>query len=110
MDSTLARRFRSTVESLNYHFSAAFYIRVVAGATQTDPKSFNFAWIAAEKEGPYAHKFVAATPTTLDAGNTLVDRALKSLQTCMKEEKWPGYADNWEELELSPYYLRSIGL
>jgi PDDEXK-like uncharacterized protein DUF3799 len=107
-----ARNFSRVVEAHDrlYHLSAAFYIRVVAGATQCDPKAFNFVWIPAEKEAPYGTKFCPATPLTLQAGNVLVDRALAPYAKSMKEQKWPGYAETWEEIELSPYHLRSLGL
>lgn len=93
------RFFRSSVRRYNYHVSAAHYLKVVSNATKHQVD--NFAWIAMEKEAPYGHKFIIATPATLAKGRELADEAVLLYKDCVAAEAWPAYSDTWEELDIT---------
>jgi len=80
--------FSKTVASYEYFCQAAYYLQTARLAG----KKFNaFAFIAVEKEPPYACAVHFLDIVAIECGNKLNAGALETYRKCQAENRWPGF-------------------
>lgn len=75
---------------LGYHIQAAHY-RNIANVIMNTPLENSFAFIAQEKEPPYAVYVHEVHQVTMECGQKKVRRLLNQIANCYKKNEWPGY-------------------
>ena len=99
------RSWRHSVRKFGYYFQASFYLELLRDAGLVDP---NFLFIICDKTPPYEVVVREIGPRTLQLGALHVKQALELYQQCVKDDKWPFYAEGIEETEMSNYDLREL--
>jgi len=99
------REWRRSVKNFGYYFQAAFYLLLARSAGLVDP---NFLFIICDKTPPYEVVVREMGPRTLLYGDLHVEQALELYQQCVKDDKWPFYAEGIEETEMSDFDLREL--
>ena len=84
--------FARSVAKWRYHVQAAWYQRPL-GAEQ-------FLFVCVEKEPPYLVAVYAVTEAMFAAGARVADRDLARLAECRAADRWPGYADTIQPIDL----------
>jgi exodeoxyribonuclease VIII len=92
--------FGRAVWNYRYWVSAAFYVDGVAAVTGQELPFIFAAW---EKTPPYASGFYFAAPDMIAAGRAEYKRLLRVLRDCVVREKWPGYGDNIQPLQMPAF-------
>ena len=100
-----AREWRRSVKNFGYYFQAAFYLKLARSAGLVDP---NFLFIICDKTPPYEVVVREMGPRTLLYGDLHVKQALATYEQCVKDDKWPFYAEGIEETEMSDYDLKEL--
>lgn len=89
-----------------YHVQTAFYSEGYRQAFGEYPKAFVF--VVVEKTEPYGVSVFKASDDILNAGLIDCVRDLELYRRCLKDDKWPGYAEDKElDLSLPGYALKS---
>lgn len=102
-----ARSFPRDAWNLGYHIQAAFYRRGYQAHFGTyDPPPFAF--LAFEKEAPFAGIPYPAGPEFLDAGDREVSRLLRLFADCEESGAWPAYAPDLIYLEPPAWAKREM--
>jgi len=100
--------FAKSCANFGYHIQAAFYMRVIRNTTGHDP--LGFAFVAVEKEPPYAVQVFKASKEMLDFGAKQVDALLEQLAELSVNYKpstpWPSYSTAAVELDLPAWAMR----
>lgn len=86
------RMFAQSVAKFRYHVQSHWYLRGT-GATQ-------FLFVAVEKSAPYLVAVYVATPEMVAAGARAADRDLALIAECKATDRWPGYPDTIQPLDL----------
>ncbi len=89
--------FRRDIFRYGYHISAAMYLD---GCRSQGFKATAFAWLAIEKEPPYAIGLYLASPELLEAGEVAYRECLQTYATCRKQGHWPAYSDDFVTIDL----------
>jgi exodeoxyribonuclease VIII len=97
-----AYSFRRDLEKYRYHLSAAFYLDGFSQVLGTQVGAF--AWIAAEKRAPYGIGYYAALPECIQLGRVEYRDALQTLAKCRATNKWPAYAETFQNIGTSSWY------
>ena len=99
--------FSKTIWTYRYDIQAAHYCEAAthAGCAQADC----YAWIAVEKEPPYAVAVYVASPAILVLGRNWRDAALATYATCSLTNHWPAYSEQAEEID-APAWAHGVGL
>lgn len=87
------RGFAMSCAKFRYHVQAHWYQRPFLEAEQ-------FLFIAVEKQPPYLVAVYAATPAMVAAGARAAERDLQLLAQCRAADRWPGYSDEIQPLDL----------
>lgn len=82
--------FSKAMASYGYHRKAAWYLE---GAYAIDPRQRGFIYVVIEKEPPYLVALYEVDSAALAQGKQENRNALRRLAWCIKENQWPGYAD-----------------
>jgi hypothetical protein len=85
------RGFARACRNLHYGAKAAFYID---NCNAVAPRERRFAWIAIEKEAPYAVAVYEADDTALSAGRSKWQRWMYRYAEAVRTNSWPGYELN----------------
>ena len=88
--------FQKSIHSFRYHVQAAWYLRSLAKAEQ-------FVFIAVEKKPPYLVAVYTASKDMVEAGNRAADKNLALLAECRKSDKWVGYSEEIQDIDLPRY-------
>lgn len=87
--------FMKSIINFDYHTQAAFYLDI---ASSLGLPAIHFAFIAVEKDAPYAVGVYTLTDDFIELGRTRYKRALEIYKTCIETNKWPAYSDSIIEL------------
>lgn len=94
--------FARSIAKFRYEVQAAFYLDGIEAATGKRPK--NFVFIAVEKKPPYAVGVYVLDAETLEIGLGLYREDLATYTECAKANKWPGYGDKIQTINLPGWY------
>lgn len=89
-----------------YHISAAYYLDCFNASLDLPITSFT--WIFAETSPPYALSFYPASAEMLRVGRMEYQRALQLYGEALATGVWPGYKQEFVDIELPSYYLRKF--
>lgn len=89
--------FASTVARQFYHAQAAFYLD---GCNAIAPRQRRFAWLAVEKEPPYAVAIHEPDGDMLERGRALYEGWLRDYAEAKAKDVWPGYPNEIRALSL----------
>jgi hypothetical protein len=92
--------FGRAVWNYRYWVAAAFYVDGVKAVTGQE---LPFVFAAWEKTPPYASGFYYAAEDMLAAGRAEYKRLLRVLRDCVVRERWPGYGDNIQPLQMPAF-------
>lgn len=94
-----ARYFKFQRDIMNYHYhrKAAWYLD---GCRKVGLPANGFAWLAIEKEAPYAIGLYMASEEMLELGRTGMAELLDQFAQCQSSGDWPGYPDDFCTIEL----------
>jgi hypothetical protein len=100
-----AHNFARQAASLNYHFSAAWYLRLceLNGLPPT-----RFYWLAVETAPPYAVALYEVHPDALELGRDMMREALDLIADCEAAGEWPAYGDGVATLNLPPWTYKNF--
>lgn len=98
--------FGKSAADFGYAISAANYVDgAIACGLDPDPL---FLFVAVEKEPPYVVSTFYATEDDIELGRKLMRAALRTYAKCVAEDRWPGYTEGPQPLELPYYYTRNL--
>lgn len=89
------------------HLQAAYYsdgFQTVYGTTQPPA----YAWLAQEKEAPFACAYYDADATFLEYGRRLYRPALRKLSECLRTDTWPAYGHLVQPLALPAWAEKQV--
>ncbi len=95
--------FAASVARYSYHAQAAHYM---AGLDAISKHKRRFAWIAVEKEPPYAVAVYEPDGATLLAGEALIERWLDQYAEAKASGHWPGYPGEIQSLTVPRWALK----
>lgn len=98
--------FRRSVEKYGYDFQAAFYARGIKEVHNKDFK--DKLWISIENQPPYNCRIHYVSPYYLDAGESLVRKAMNDLSHAIKHDQWQQAQNVIEVGEPSFYYRQKF--
>ncbi len=98
--------FGRSAYNYRYHVQAAFYSDGKYQATDVYPKGFAF--VAIEKEYPYAVGIYAADENTIELGNKSYMEDLRTYVACKESNVWPGYPNTIEPLQMPGWALKRL--
>lgn len=90
-------KFQKDVMNYHYHMKAAWYL---AGVKACGLPANGFAWLAIEKEAPYAIGLYMASDEMLQLGSERMNELLAQFAQCQSSGVWPGYVEEFSTLEL----------
>ncbi len=93
--------FAKSVYSYRYHVQAPWYLDGYLESTGKPAEGFAF--IAVEKEPPYAVAVYYVTKDIYDIGKRTYMRDLDVYMECLKTNQWPGYSQDFQALQLPPW-------
>lgn len=96
--------FGKSVVNYGYHRQAAFYWDGYGYAMGECPQGFAF--IAVEKEPPYAVAVYYADDEVLNLGRASYLKDLQTYVECLKSNVWPAYSDTIQKLQLPAWALK----
>jgi len=97
--------FMKSIVNYGYHIQAAFYLDLF---TEASGVSFDkWTWIAVEKHAPYKHMTYTASKELLDVGRSEYQACLDLLWKCKKEDHWPAYTKERQEITLPKWKLNN---
>lgn len=94
--------FEREIFRRQYHAQAAWYWDGWERANPTGDPPEGFAFLAIEKEPPYAAAFYPLSFDVIEAGRRHCSTLLAMLERCERADIWPGYES--DEIELPKYY------
>lgn len=90
-------KFQRDIMNYYYHQKAAWYLD---GCQKVGLPANGFAWLAIEKEPPYAIGLYMASEEMLELGRTGMSDLLDQFAHCQSSGNWPGYTDEFCTIEL----------
>ena len=99
------RDFARSVVNYGYHSQEAFYVDGMAAAGEPVDA---FVFIAWEKESPFAKAIYELPPSIVAEGRAIMRSALNTYAECKRADKWPGYAEGVQELQLPRWAYQMI--
>lgn len=93
-------QFKRDIVKYRYHVQDALYR---AGFSAADKPVRHFAFLAVEKERPHAVAIYELDSDAIGRGYTATRRNMDTLAECMRKNKWPGYSESIQSLELPPW-------
>lgn len=95
--------FKKSINKYLYHIQSSFYLEglsVIRGKLLND-----FIHIAVEKEPPYGIGIYTLDDVSLAAGSDEIRKHLEIYSECKKNNIWPCYPDNVQNISISSYLL-----
>ncbi len=96
-------RFPIAVHRYLYHAQAAMYLEA---ANQEFGPGHEFVLIAVESAPPYAVAVYRMSDRAVEIGQRLVSAWRHAVRNAIKSNRWPGYSDRIEEIELPEFVMR----
>lgn len=96
-------KFQKDILNYHYHQKAAWYLD---GCRAVGLPANGFAWLAIEKEAPYAIGLYMASDEMLQLGRSEMRVMLNQFAECQQSGIWPGYPDEFCTIEL-PEWARA---
>jgi hypothetical protein len=102
--------FRSQVGRFKYHLQAAFYMRAVCQhfGREYNPQSLDhpdsFVWLAFENSAPHFARVFPLANTSREAATYELERMLRVLAWCERENKWPDLAEKLVPVDIPDAY------
>ncbi len=90
-------KFQRAILNYHYHMKAAWYLQ---GCRALGLPANGFAWLAIEKEPPYAIGLYMASDEMLALGEVEIARLRDRFAECQASGVWPSYADEFSTIEL----------
>lgn len=87
--------FRKSIKNYHYGAKAAFYLD---GCNAVAPRTRRFAWIAVEKDAPYAVAIYEPDEEALRAGRIKYERWMRQYLDAITTGVWPGYPTDIQPL------------
>lgn len=94
--SAAPKDFAKSVVNFGYHAQEAFYSD---GWRALGQQVDAFAFIAIEKDAPFAKVIYELPPSMVDEGRAIIRKALETYAECQRTGQWPAYADGVQELQ-----------
>lgn len=95
-----ADAFKRDVARYRYHVQDAMYR---AGFTAAGAEVAHFVLVAVEKEPPHAIGIYSLDEDGVARGYGAVRRDMETLAACLRDDRWPGYPEQIQTLELPPW-------
>lgn len=95
------QEFAKTCFNFDYHVSAAMSSEGYEKVTGVTPKAYVF--VVVETKPPHAVATYVMDEQSLELGKTVYRRELNTYAKCLKENKFPGYAEGTNVLSLPPW-------
>jgi hypothetical protein len=92
--------FRRSIYKYRYHVQDALYR---FGFSAVGEHVQHFVLVAVEKEPPYALATYALDADGIGRGYSAARRDIDALSECIKTNKWPGYPERIQTIELPPW-------
>jgi hypothetical protein len=90
-------KFEYSIREYGYHIQAAHYLNGLKAAVKAD--SYQFYFIAVEKDAPYNCAVYSLHPQYIEIGNIQIAKAIENYKTGKKNNFKTGYSDGITELE-----------
>jgi hypothetical protein len=103
-----AEEFARSVYKYGYHRQDPHYREGWASILGCDPGDIDFVFVAAETEPPYCLAQYRVIPAHADLGREQNRIARERFRDCVKADRWPGYSEEIEDLELPRYGVQRI--
>ena len=97
------KSFMRAIGNYGYDVQAAMYLDGCRAATGKDYQAFIF--IVCEDYPPYATAVYMADAEMIERGRERYEYGLSIFKKCLRENKWPGYSDDLENIELPAWML-----
>lgn len=98
--------FPKSVNNFGYHIQGAFYSDGYAALTKNVQLPYQF--IAVETDEPYCVATYALEPDSILTGRHIYKKALKLYKECKEQNRWPGYSDFLEPLEIPAWAISRV--
>lgn len=98
-------KFSRAVAEYGYHRQAAFYID---GARALGSAVSKFAFIAIEKEPPFAVAVYELDPASIEQGRMECAALLRKYKACVESGIWPGYSAKVEPLRIPEWAFKGV--
>ena len=95
--------FARSCATYGYAQQAAWYLDC---AEASGLEAHTFIFLVVEKSAPYAVALYELTPESLEFGRAQYQRALNLYKQCKKDDDWPGYSSQIEQLSLPAWAMR----
>lgn len=106
-DDSSREGFARSVWNNEMFFQAAFYSDVFQAHYGTERPPV-FAWLAQERDGPYANAYYSAGADLIEYGRRRYRPLLTLFAECLHTGQWPGYPGTVQALDLPPYALKAV--
>lgn len=106
-DNASRAEFGKTAWNAEMYFQAAFYSDGFQAHYQTD-KPPVFAWLAQERDAPYATQYHSAPANFIEYGRRRYRPLLATFAECLSTGQWPGYGAGVHELDLPTWAAKAI--
>lgn len=106
-DDASPQAFARTAWNMEMFFQAAFYSDVYQAHFGTKEPPV-FAWLAQERDAPFATAFYAAPPDFTQYGRLRYRPLLKLFAQCLQTGEWPGYPTSVQDLALPGWAAKEI--
>lgn len=102
------RGFRRAVYEYGYHIQAAVYMEGIEKTMGVRPDDFFF--VVQETEAPYIVQAHRLSDDALEAGRVLFRQGVRRFADCLAADKWPGYADDVNEIDCPKWLKLELGM
>jgi hypothetical protein len=103
-----AEEFAKSVYKYGYHRQDPHYREGWASILGCDWQDIDFVFAVAETDPPYLVATYRIKPEHVDLGREQNRIARERFRDCMKADRWPGYSEEIEDLELPRYGVQRI--
>lgn len=93
------KKFQYAAMDYNYPVQAGWYRRGMKAVTGKD---WEFGFIVVEKDAPHCVSFYIMPPDRNILIDDAIERAGNIFAECQRTDDWPGYPEEFQELELTP--------
>lgn len=106
-DDSSAEGFAKSVWNNEMFYQAAFYSDGFQAHYGTDQPPV-FAWLAQERDAPYATAYYSAGADLVEYGRRRYRRLLRVFAECLRQNVWPGYPTTVQALDLPAYAAKAV--
>lgn len=99
--------FRSKALAMRYHVQAAFYLHGIKHAVQQSEIDFavpdSFVFVVIERDAPYDIAHYQLDNAAMELGVAHFSDDLAKYKECLETDKWPGYKEEIQVMQLPPW-------